>query len=74
MKKVMILVAAFAVVGLTSCKKDWTCECTTSDSSGTLDDVSASVTLTDLNKSDAETACSGNEVTVGTLSTTCELQ
>ncbi len=72
MKKV-ILVAAVGMLALASCKKDYTCECTTTDSSGFFDDVSTSVTI-NATKSDAETTCSGSEVTAGTLTTKCELK
>ena len=45
MKKVLILAGAFAVLAMTSCKKDYTCDCDIKDSSGTIDDYTAVSTL-----------------------------
>ncbi len=56
MKKVLA-VAAFAAFGLMSCKKDYTCECTTTSagvSSGTT-----SITINDTKKKATE-ACEGS--------------
>lgn len=59
MKKVLLFVAVVAVAGLTSCKKDWACECTYSG-------VTTSTTegYSKLTKKDAEAKCEG-KVTVG---------
>ncbi len=73
MKKVALFAAVVFAVGLTSCKKDHTCECTTTDSSNTIADVTTSVTI-NATKSDAEDTCTASETTVGTLSTSCELK
>ncbi len=52
MKKI-ILVGAVALLGLASCKKDYTCECT-----ATVDGYSASASTTlNATKSDATEAC-----------------
>lgn len=72
MKKV-ILFAAFGAFGLMSCTKDYTCECTTVDSTGTLDDVVVSSTITG-KKADAETACEAGNVNIGPISTACVLK
>lgn len=55
MKNFLLLVAAFFFIGLTttSCKKNWTCECSTVDGSD-----SVSFQLEDLRKNDANTKCS----------------
>ncbi|MFK7783985.1 MAG: hypothetical protein AB8B56_02655 [Crocinitomicaceae bacterium] len=52
MKKVLF-VGAFALLSLASCKKDYTCECTTSVAGIS---TSASATINDT-KSNAEEAC-----------------
>jgi hypothetical protein len=63
MKKI-ILVAAVAMLVLASCKKDYTCECTSS-----LLGVTSFV-IEDSSKSDAEDGCSGT----GSTLTTCNLK
>ncbi len=73
MKKVLA-VAVFAAFGLMSCKKDYTCECTT-DFGG----VSSTTSLTINNtKKKAKDACDGLEssASVGgtTSSTTCVIK
>jgi len=57
MKK-SILICGLALVGFTSCKKTWTCECT-----GTTGGNSSKVPITipDQRKSDAKTACENYE-------------
>lgn len=55
-----MFIAAFTIFGLTSCKKDWTCECTTT--TGGISATSSS-TIYDASKSDATDACNDlNEV------------
>lgn len=73
MKKVALFAAVVFAVGLTSCKKDHTCECTTTDSSNTISDVTVSTTINDT-KSNAEDACTALETSVGTLSTSCAIK
>ena len=53
MKK-LILICGLALVGFTSCKKTWTCDCT-----GTIGSTSQKIPLTipDQKKSDAKTTC-----------------
>lgn len=63
MKKVMFAAAAFAVLGLASCKKEYTCTCTES-----VTGLSTSTTLK-ATKKDAKAAC---DKTVGT--TTCAIK
>ena len=55
MKK-SILICGLALVGFTSCKKTWTCECT-----GTMGGNSSKTTIPDQRKSDAKTACENYE-------------
>ncbi len=73
MKKVL-LIAAVAGMAMVSCKKDYTCECTTKDN-GTVMGTS-SVTIKDTKKN-ADEACSGKASTTGggtTISTECAIK
>jgi len=54
MKK-SILICGLALLGLTSCKKTWTCDCTIT-TNGTVNKVTTSIP--DQRKSDAKTICS----------------
>ncbi|MFM7473724.1 MAG: hypothetical protein ACKO00_07385 [Crocinitomicaceae bacterium] len=69
MKKLMILCAV--LLALASCKKDWTCKCTSTTSQGTY---SNSTTLSDLTKSDAKTECNSGDISAGVVTVDCELQ
>lgn len=62
MKKITSIaaIALFAVV-FTSCKKDYTCECTSKDSNGTV--MSSSTVTIKATKKDAKAACN-EEATV----------
>lgn len=76
MKNAMILLAALVTIGLTSCKKDWTCTCTESQTSpdGTVT-VSESDTFTikEANRLDAKDACNEAEIQDGNYSKSCDL-
>jgi hypothetical protein len=50
MKKVMMIAIVGGAFALTSCKKDYSCECTSGGSTYTL-------TIADAKKKDAENAC-----------------
>lgn len=76
------LVLAVAVVGglaaLTSCKKDWTCECTITTTGTVNSTTTADTVYTDMKKADAQTACDANDASVSILgesiTTECELK
>jgi hypothetical protein len=73
MKKIL-LVAAVAGLSLVSCKKDYTCECTTTQN-GTV--VASSSYTAKLKKKDAESWCSGNATSTGggsTITSSCKLK
>jgi len=72
MKK-LLFVAAIAVMGLSSCKKDYTCTCVISDSSGYFPTTTTTSTIPNTTKSKAEDACKAANSTIGTLSTSCNL-
>ncbi len=67
MKKI-ILLSGLGLFTLASCKKDWTCTCTSSIGG------SSSTTITDKTKSDAKAACDGGDVSAGGITVDCELK
>lgn len=72
MKKTLLIVA-IAGLAMASCKKDYTCTCTTKDST----DPSFSSTATfsfHAKKKDAQASCDALKTTVGTLSTACDFK
>lgn len=67
MKKFFIpALAALFIVGMTSCKKDYTCTCT-------VDGVSTSATIEDASKSDAQDACDELDAINSLLGGSCTL-
>ncbi|MBL7773457.1 MAG: hypothetical protein JNM95_11395 [Chitinophagaceae bacterium] len=69
MKKILLL-AFVAATAFTSCKKDWTCECTDNGTSlGTFQ-------IENKSKATAKTACEGNNATYSALypGVKCELK
>lgn len=72
MKKVALFAAVVFAFGLTACKKDYTCECTVTDSSGTIATTTTSTTI-NATKSDAESACDSS-TSLGTITTTCAIK
>jgi hypothetical protein len=69
MKKVMIF-GAIALFGLSSCKKDWTCNCTIKSGSVA---TKISYPLTNQTKSSASTNCDAFDTNFGENGT-CELK
>lgn len=67
MKKLVLAVAALGLISLTSCKKEYTCSCTTTGL-GTVEGKTGKMT-----KKDAKAACE-KEVSVGGITTKCELK
>ncbi len=76
MKKVILSLVVVAALSTVSCKKNYTCQCTTTYSgvfAGTPNTVTN--TTIDNTKSKAKTACDGLSSTVaGASSTTCAIQ
>jgi len=74
MKKVL-LVAAVAAFAMTSCKKEYTCECTTSSSTGS---TSSSVKFDKMKKKDAEKKCDEGDATFSffgeTVTSECKIK
>lgn len=71
MKKVMFAAAAFAVLGLASCKKDYSCECVTKEGTTTLETTTTTITG---KKKDVEAACNSLSSTVFTVTKTCTIK
>lgn len=72
MKNLLFAFAIVAAFGLTSCEKEYTCTCTIEDSSGVIDTVTSSTTVTG-KKNDVRDACEAGSSTVGTITTTCTI-
>jgi hypothetical protein len=66
MKKLMIL--GVGLLALASCKKDWTCTCTSSIGG------SESSTISDMTKSDAKVECDNGDASALGVTVDCELQ
>ena len=74
MKK-LLLVAAVAAFTMTSCKKDYTCECTTSVSIlGVTTSATASTTIKDTKKKAKETCEKGTVSNSAGSTTTCKIK
>ena len=69
MKK-FIAIAALGVLTLASCKKDYTCECSSSAGGVT---ISASTTIKDTKKK-AEEACTAKATTTNGVTTSCTIK
>ncbi|MDB0058068.1 hypothetical protein N9F17_00890 [Salibacteraceae bacterium] len=62
MKKLLLVAAAgFMIAGMSSCKKDYTCTCTTPEQDlglfGTVPASSSTVTFENVKEDDAKTTC-----------------
>lgn len=69
MKKILLL-AVVAVVAMTSCKKDYTCECLDTDRTDPMD---LSYTYKKVKKKDAEKSCEAQNTAAAGL-WTCKLK
>lgn len=70
MKKMMLAVVVFAgVAALTSCKKDYSCEC-----NGVGVVFSYDTTFTDVTKKDAESKCNDLDINFFGVGQECELE
>ncbi|MNK01936.1 hypothetical protein D3C87_197510 [compost metagenome] len=70
MKKVVFGVAAMVLLGLTSCKKDYDCECTYQDTGSVT--ITEHKTVKNSSLDDAKKTCDGYE-TQGSITKTCTL-
>lgn len=70
MKKVLAIFAVVAMIGATSCKKDYTCSC---DWSVLGVDYSQDYTYEDVKKADAEEACDSQNAAISAYGS-CELK
>lgn len=73
MKKTLAI-AAVSLLALASCKKDYTCECTTSATdNGQTISTTSTFTINDTKKNATE-ACEANNVNTGITSVSCAIQ
>lgn len=70
MKKLIFGVSAIVLLGLSSCKKDYNCECTYQDTGNTT--ITENKTIKNSSLDDAKKTCDGYEST-GTITKTCSL-
>lgn len=70
MKKVMFGTLAIVLLGLTSCKKDYNCECTYQDTGNAT--ITENKTIKNSTLDDAKKTCDGYETT-GAVTRTCTL-
>jgi hypothetical protein len=71
MKKLSVLaIAAIFTLGLSSCKKDWTCTCTTTVTGFGTTTVSGTIKDT---KKNAKEECDKGDATTSVGSTACEI-
>lgn len=63
MKKVFTIALAFGALTLTSCKKDWTCECNL-----------GSYTIKDMTRKDAKVECDKGDVSILGYTNECKLK
>ncbi len=80
MKKLFYLIGSLVIIaGATSCKKSWTCQCTTTDNyGGQISTQTTEIELTTYHKGVAESTCSANTASTSsagyTSSTSCHLK
>lgn len=72
MKKLTLIAGVFAMVAMTSCKKDYTCECTTPMADGT--ELTTEHELNDYKKGDAEDACDELDGAAAIANGNCQLK
>ncbi len=70
MKKVLFIVG-IAVVSLSSCVKDYTCKCTSTDASGAQSSSSSTING---KKSDVTAACDNGDYSIVGITVDCEIQ
>lgn len=68
--KNILLISGILLISLSSCKKDYVCECTTVDKDEIIDDQIKSITLNG-KKDDVEAACTKMNDRVLDIVTTC---
>ena len=76
MKKIM-LVGAVALLGLASCKKDYTCECTVVTDMTSIGEGKSTSTISETikdTKSKATEACEKSNVTTTYTTSTCKIK
>jgi len=76
MKRLTILAFCLIAIslGFSSCEKEYTCTCITTDTSGMFETSKSSKPIPSAKKSDAEDICSSTSTTFDTLETVCSLE
>lgn len=78
MKRLLLSLVAILCIGLTSCKKDYTCTCTTIDTDPNWNYTETVTYNFTAKKKDAESLCSRYESSYSsgayTVTTTCDLK
>lgn len=74
MKKLSIVFAVISLLTLNSCKKEYTCRCTTDYIAPTLSDIWVDYGVTASTKSKAQESCDLYELTTSINVTTCEIK
>lgn len=72
MKKVMLFAAVVTAFSFASCKKDYTCKCTTVYAGGSSPTVVSETGSYKATKKKSKTVCAGLESTDASQTTTCE--
>ena len=73
MKKLLILAGALAMIAFVSCKKEYTCTCTTTYADSGMDPVVTTFTF-EAKKSDAKAACGDYQISMaGVYTMSCDL-
>lgn len=70
MKKITLLAAVIIAASFASCKKDYTCECTTSGNGSSITTTST----VNGKKKDVKTACENGSSTFGSVTTVCSIK
>lgn len=73
MKKITLLAVVIGAMSLASCKKNYTCTCTTTDSSSPSDPPIVTPYTVKETKKKAKDACNKSNQSAGTITTSCTL-
>lgn len=72
MKKLMLSAILLSALGLVSCRKEYTCECKTSNGGSTS--IVNSNTLPKKSLKDARAQCDEGDKEIGSITTDCEIK
>lgn len=72
MKKLFVMISGIALIGFSSCKKEYTCECTTTNGSATS--IVNEKKLDKQSLKDARSKCDEGDMKIGSLETECKIK